>query len=196
MARKLKRRAKKLSEKKSLAKSTPRKPPTEQEVAELASLFIRWVEITDWDRSQAFLTDNATAMLTDVGESTLGMFLRLTEEQDAQDEMARRLQLHVTLLQRCREDGIQAAYDVLRMELRDVEEHMSDPVIQTVASFIRAEDDEAACQLFEENRDVLMLDQAQLIIYELLGYARKAGDIAMETQLLARLTLLGYLTTT
>ena len=189
MARKLKRRAKKLSSKKTLAKSTSRQEPTEREVAELANQIITWVEMTDWDRSQAFLTENAASMLTDVGESTLDMFLQLTQEQGGQDEMVRRLLLHGTLLHKCREDGIEAAYDVLRAEMRDLAEHMQDPVVQTVVAFVQA-DEETAHQLLAEHPDALMSDEARQMIDELLDHARIAGDTEMEAQLQGRLNLL------
>ena len=73
----------------------------------LADLLIAWIQTPDWSASEAFVQEHAADLLTDEAEAVLELL-----RQGNPDHRA--IPQHQTLLRRCRDVGIEAAYRKLK----------------------------------------------------------------------------------
>ncbi|RIK55746.1 MAG: hypothetical protein DCC57_04865 [Chloroflexi bacterium] len=69
----------------------------------LGDKFVAWIQTPDWDASQQYLRKHADELLTDAGEAALKLLLEANPGHE-------QIELHITLLRRCRAVGIEAAY--------------------------------------------------------------------------------------
>ena len=70
----------------------------------LAERLIAWIQNSDWAASEAYLRDHAAELLTDEAEAALELLRQGNPNHPA-------ISQHQTLLRRCREMGIAAAYE-------------------------------------------------------------------------------------
>jgi len=90
-----------------LAALTPSESPALDAAQVLADLLIAWIQTPDWSASEAFVQEHAADLLTDEAEAVLERL-----RQGNPDHRA--IPQHQTLLRRCRDVGIEAAYRKLK----------------------------------------------------------------------------------
>jgi len=84
-------------------------PPMDEAsvMQQMADLLIAWIQTPDWSASEAFAQEHAADLLTDEAEAVLERL-----RQGNPDHRA--IPQHQTLLRRCRDVGIEAAYRKLK----------------------------------------------------------------------------------
>ncbi len=86
-----------------LAALIPSESPAPDAAQALAGLLIAWIQTPDWSTSEAFAQEHAADLLTDEAEAVLELLRQGNPNHRA-------IPQHQTLLRRCREVGIEAAY--------------------------------------------------------------------------------------
>ena len=147
----------------------------------LSDLLVAWVHTPDWEASEAYLREHATALVTEQGELALRF---LCETQPTSTTLAE----HLTLLQQCRRDGIPEAYRAVRRPPPESVEALQQ-LMRAVFGFVQAENDALARQLFETQPALLQIPDAEDLLQDLLHTAQHQEDAALQAQAERRLAL-------
>ncbi len=137
---------------------------TQADVEHFADLLDRWINAPDWDASEAFLRQHAADLLSDTGEVVLFLIAQRNPGATA-------IVHHIALLERCREQGIEAAYAPLKQSMREPDSGTDAPE-QLFEQFLNI--DPAALPAFAarlsdvERADLLRKSEEQLRMLEIL----------------------------
>ena len=110
------------------------------EAKNIADQLVAWVQTPDWTKSQVYLEQHAGQLLTDEAEGVL----LLLQESNPDNES---IPLHQTLLKRCREIGIEQAYEELNAAMTAAQ----DPVLAAIQKLLQVKDAETFEQTIEEH---------------------------------------------
>ncbi|MCL4860288.1 MAG: tetratricopeptide repeat protein, partial [Caldilineaceae bacterium] len=151
----------------------------------LADRLVAWIKTPDWDASQQHLAEHADELLTEAGEATLQMLLAANEGNEE-------IGTHITLLARCRELGIDAAYS----EFHQARQHAAGlAVAQALAdrliAWIKTPDWDASQQYLHEHAGELLTDAGEATLQLLLAANEGNEQIETHITLLARCRELG-----
>ncbi len=137
---------------------------TQADVEHYADLLDRWINTANWDESEAFLRQHAADLLSDTGEVVLFLIAQRNPGVTA-------IVHHIALLERCREQGIEAAYAPLKQSMREPDSGTDAPE-QLFEQFLNI--DPAALPAFAarlsaaERADLLRKSEEQLRMLEVL----------------------------
>jgi tetratricopeptide (TPR) repeat protein len=91
---------------------------SEHEARTLAEQLVSWINTSDWNASQQYITENSESLLTPGAVSVLEMLIAANEDHEV-------LKLHFALLKSTIENGIPVTYDALRQRAsKDTEEQV------------------------------------------------------------------------
>jgi hypothetical protein len=147
----------------------------------LSNLLVTWVQTPDWEVSEAYLHEHATALVTEQGELVL-RFLCATQPPSTT------LEEHLTLLQQCRRDGIAEAYRAVR-DLQPESVDALQQLLRAVFGFVQAESDALARQLFDAEPALLQRPDAEDLMEDLIHTAQHQEDRALQAKAERRLAL-------
>ncbi len=147
----------------------------------LADRLIAWIQTPDWQASADYLRAHAAELLTDAAEAVLEL-LRQTNPDN------RAIPQHQTLLRRCREVGIEAAYQELREAMGAAQQPAQDPLLAALDAIFRVHSFEALEQTLAQHPIL-----AELAALERLGSGIPAMAQAQPDMALRLLAVLGVL---
>lgn len=101
----------------------------------LADRLVAWIQTPDWDASAAYLQAHAD-LLTDEAETALELLRQANPNANA-------IPQHQTLLRRCREVGIEAAYRELRVAMAAAQQAAHDPFAVALDALLAVDSIEA-----------------------------------------------------
>lgn len=147
---------------------------------QLSDTLIAWIQTPDWEESESYLRERTDQLLSDEAEAALALLAE--NNPDAQS-----IPLHQNLLAGCRAQGIDAAYEQLRQELR-LRQMAQTPVGQQVIAFIQADDAQAE-RLLTAPESLLLSADGRRHLQAFLEAAQQQGDEETAARLAARLAL-------
>ena len=100
-------------------------------------MLMEWFRTPDWEASRLFLAENQDTLLTDVGEKALDLLVRANPHNEL-------LTVHLTLLRRCRQLGVDAAFEEFQAARQD-------PVGRAIAALLAAISPEALAQTLTDH---------------------------------------------
>ena len=151
----------------------PPRQPSPETVA-LTKLVLSFLNAETLQEQQRIVTENQDALLSDEMDAIFGV---LREEYQGQDGHVQALETYQTLLRRCREVGIEAAFAEIVGTLMQSERTMPpdlDKLIDLVMAFVNAASLEEKQRIVTENEDALLSGQADTVLVNFM--ARYAGQ--------------------
>ena len=150
----------------------------------IGNTVVEWIETPDWDASQSFLHEHAHELVTDDGETVLQLLQLANRDIEIVD-------LHFHLVTACRAQGIDAAYAQLHREMEAPEPASDDesPLLQAVAEFLGAADDEAAQAVLSARSNLLLTSDTLGLIEMFLDAAHEQDNATAAERIAARLAM-------
>jgi len=148
----------------------------------LAGRLIAWIQTPDWGASEAYLGQHAAELLSDEAEAALELLRQGNPDRAA-------IPQHQALLRRCREVGVEAAYQELRAGMAAMQQTAQEPVAQAVAALLQVESVEALEQTLAQHPVLWELATLEGLAGLVRG-AQEAGQPEAARHLLARLAVL------
>ncbi|NMC01074.1 MAG: tetratricopeptide repeat protein, partial [Chloroflexi bacterium] len=148
-------------------------PPMDEAsvMQQMADLLIAWIQTPDWSASEAFAQEHAADLLTDEAEAVLELL-----RQGNPDHRA--IPQHQTLLRRCREVGIEAAYHELRAALSAARQMAQDPANAALAALLQVNSGETFEQALAQHPTLLELATLERLAARVAETAPAQPDMA------------------
>ncbi len=147
---------------------------TPDHVQSLAKRFLAFVDSPDWAQSKAYLQRNLELLNED---ATFAIHILINKARERKDTAAEEaFRFHQQLLQRCRTQGIEAAFQEMESSC-----HLNTPpLVDVLLAFVMADSDDNARTIFAQHRDLLQSDQARIMMSTLIQ--SNAPDIQQQIE--------------
>ncbi len=132
-------------------------------------MLLEWIQTPDWDASQLFLAEHQGTLLTDVGEKALDLLVRANPHNEL-------LTVHLALLRRCRQLGVDAAFEEFHAARQD-------PLGRALAALFAVHSPEALAQTLADHPALGELPAVERVA-ALVHQSHDAGSDAATVRLL------------
>lgn len=146
---------------------------TAPEPQDVADAIYQYVNTADWDAAQAVVKDYQTLLLHPIADDVFEAVIAAQGDDERTVEVLRK---HQTVLQWCREEGVQVGFDKAR-QLQVEDESISTAISEAVVAFVNTNNWDQARQVVEANANVLLHPAADQVMEQVIA-AEEDEEIA------------------